>query len=221
MKLGQQKFFAHESAVIDEGAQVGEGTRIWHFSHIMGGATIGDACVIGQNGFVADDVVVGNNVHIQNNVSVYTGTVIEDDVFLGPSCVLTNVSNPRSQVDRKAFYERTIIRRGATIGANATIVCGVEIGRYAFIAAGAVVTRDVPDYALIVGVPGRPAGWMSRHGHLLGAPDAAGNMVCPESDLRYRERDGRVSCIDLDEDAPLPEALSRGRRSYRGFRSRT
>ena len=151
----QQSFFVHETACVDDGALVGPGTKIWHFAHVMSGARIGRDCIFGQNTHVASDVVIGDNVKVQNNVSIYTGTIIEDDVFLGPSCVLTNVMNPRSQVTRRDLYERTVLRRGATVGANATIVCGVEIGRYAFIAAGSVVTRDVPDYALVAGVAAR------------------------------------------------------------------
>jgi UDP-2-acetamido-3-amino-2,3-dideoxy-glucuronate N-acetyltransferase len=164
--------------------------------------------------------VIGSNVKIQNNVSVYTGAVIEDDVFLGPSCVLTNVTNPRSQVGRHALYERTVFRRGCTIGANATVVCGVTVGRYAFVAAGAVVTRDVPDYGLVMGNPARQRGWMSRHGHPLQQPDAAGVMICPESRYRYREvAPGVLRCLDLDEEAPLPPELTQGTRSYQEFKS--
>ena len=162
---------------------------------------------------------IARNVKIQNNVSVYAGTVIEDDVFLGPSCVLTNVTNPRSQVVRRGMYEKTLIRRGATVGANATIVCGIEIGCYAFIAAGAVVAADVPDYALMQGVPARQAGWMSRHGHRLKNPDAEGIMICPESGYRYKKvAPGVIRCLDLDEDAPLPEELSAGTKTYDEFK---
>jgi len=212
--------WVHPTAVVDPGAQVGAGTRIWHFTHVCAGARIGRNCVIGQNCFIADGVCVGNNVKIQNNVSLYTGVEVEDDVFLGPSCVLTNVTNPRAQVNRHALYERTLIRRGATIGANATIVCGITIGRYAFIAAGAVVTRDVPDYALMVGVPARQHGWMSRHGHPLPPPGPDGVMVCPETGFRYREVEpGKLKCLDLDEEAPLPEALRLGQTPYRAFRT--
>jgi UDP-2-acetamido-3-amino-2,3-dideoxy-glucuronate N-acetyltransferase len=149
----EKKFFVHPSSFVDEPIEIGEGTKIWHFSHVMAGARIGNRCVLGQNVNIADGVVLGNNVRVQNNVSVYAGTVVEDDVFLGPSCVLTNVSNPRAQVNRHALYERTVLRRGCSVGANATIVCGVIVGRYAFVAAGAVVVRDVPDYALVMGVP--------------------------------------------------------------------
>ena len=151
-------YFAHPTAIIDQPCEIGDGTKIWHFAHIMAGARIGRRCIFGQNTMVADGVTIGDNVKVQNNVAIYTGTVIEDDVFLGPSCVLTNVSNPRSQVVRHTLYERTIIRRGATVGANATIVCGITLGRYCFIAAGAVVSRDVPDYALMMGVPAQPKG---------------------------------------------------------------
>ena len=196
--------FAHETACVDDGARVGDGTSIWHFCHVMGGARIGRGCVLGQNVFVADDVVVGDNVKIQNNVSLYTGVVLEDDVFCGPSCVFTNVRNPRSQVVRRHLYERTLVRRGASIGANATIVCGVTIGRYAFIGAGAVVNRDVPDYALMLGVPAARRGWMSRHGHRLAPAGEGGEMTCPESGWRYREVEPELlRCIDRPEDEPL------------------
>lgn len=208
-------YFAHSSAIIDDGARIGKETRIWHFSHVLAGARIGNRCSFGQNVSVAGGTVIGNNVKVQNNVSIYEGTIIEDDVFLGPSCVLTNVSNPRSQVVRRALYEKTHIRRGATIGANATVVCGITIGRYAFIAAGAVVVKDVPDYALMAGVPARQKGWMSRHGHVLRNPDNEGILVCPESGLRYREVEpGLLRCLDLDEESPLPEALAVGTVSY-------
>jgi UDP-2-acetamido-3-amino-2,3-dideoxy-glucuronate N-acetyltransferase len=181
----------------------------------MAGACIGERCILGQNVFVANDVQIGNNVKIQNNVSIYTGTIVEDDVFLGPSCVLTNVTNPRSQVNRHSLYERTVLQRGCSVGANATIVCGVSIGRYAFIGAGAVVTRDVGDYALMVGVPARRVGWMSRHGVRLSSAGSGGIMTCPESGLRYREIEpGVVRCIDLDEGAVLPPDMSVGRVRY-------
>jgi UDP-2-acetamido-3-amino-2,3-dideoxy-glucuronate N-acetyltransferase len=214
-----EKYFAHETSVIDAGAIVGEGTKIWHFSHVMENARIGRDCILGQNVFVGADVVIGNNVKIQNNVSIYTGTTIEDDVFLGPSCVLTNVTNPRSQVVRRSLYEKTLIRRGSTIGANATIVCGIELGRYCFIAAGAVVSHDVPDYTLIIGVPGRESGWMSRHGIRLPVPDTKGIMVCPESGYRYKVgEDGAVKCLDLDEESPLPAEQAVGRKPYNDFK---
>lgn len=205
-------YFVHESAYVDEPCAIGERTAIWHFCHVMRGARIGRACTLGQNVHVASDVVIGDRVKIQNNVSVYTGTIVEDDVFLGPSCVLTNVAIPRAQVSRRALYERTLLRRGATIGANATIVCGVTIGRYAFVGAGAVVTKDVPDYALVLGVPARRVGWVSRHGHRLRpSGDSGGVMTCPESGLRYRLEEGRLRCIDLDEEAPLPPHLAIGK----------
>jgi UDP-2-acetamido-3-amino-2,3-dideoxy-glucuronate N-acetyltransferase len=212
-------YFHHPSAFVDEGAEIGQGTKIWHFSHVMKGARIGERCVLGQNVNVDSGVVIGNNVKIQNNVSVYTGVTIEDDVFLGPSCVLTNVTNPRAQVNRHSLYEKTLIRRGCTIGANATIVCGVTIGRYAFVGAGSVVTRDVPDFGLVLGNPARQAGWMSRHGHRL-LPSDDGVMRCPETGFRYREVEhGVLRCLDLDEDTPLPAELQKGTQSYRQFKS--
>ena len=212
-------YFVHPTAIIDSPCEIGEGTKIWHFVHVSKGARIGSKCVLGQNVMVADDVVIGNNVKIQNNVSLYTGTVIEDDVFLGPSCVLTNVTNPRSQVNRHSLYEQTLLRRGATVGANATIVCGITLGRYCFIGAGTVVTKSVPEYALIVGNPGRQRGWMSRHGHLL-RPGADAIMICPESGMRYSEAEpGVLRCLDLDEDSPLPTGLAIGHRDYRFFKT--
>ena len=211
-------YFKHESAYVDEGAEIGAGTKIWHFCHIMKGSRIGERCVFGQNVNVDGGVVIGRNVKVQNNVSIYTGAEIEDDVFLGPSCVLTNVTNPRSQVNRHSLYETTRIRRGATVGANATIVCGITLGRYCFIAAGSVVTRDVPDYALMMGNPARPKGWMSRHGQALPVPDAEGLMTCPESGYRYRLEDGRLRCLDLDEEEALPSGLATGRAGYRSFK---
>ena len=208
-------YFKHESAYVDEGAVIGEGTKIWHFCHVQAGAKVGRGCVLGQNVNVAYDVIIGDFVKIQNNVSIYTGTLIEDYVFLGPSCVLTNVTNPRSEVNRHSLYEKTIIGRGASVGANATVVCGIEVGRYAFIAAGAVVTKSVPDYALIVGVPGKRVGWVSRHGLPLKEPDATGVFTCPESSLRYRESaGGQLRCLEVDEDDPLPEKYRRGERYY-------
>lgn len=215
-------YFKHESAYVDEPCEIGDGTKIWHFSHVMPNVRIGRNCSFGQNCNIASGVEIGNDVKVQNNVSIYTGTVVEDDVFLGPSCVLTNVTNPRSQVNRHALYERTLLRRGCSIGANATIVCGTTIGRYAFVGAGAVVSRDVPDYALMIGVPARRAGWMSRHGVRLPAPDASGVMTCPESGLRYREDEpGRLHCLDLDEEAPLPSALAVGTAAYRSLVNRS
>jgi UDP-2-acetamido-3-amino-2,3-dideoxy-glucuronate N-acetyltransferase len=210
--------FVHPTAIIDQPCTIGEGTKIWHFAHVFAGAKIGRKCVFGQNTMVADGVVIGDNVKVQNNVAIYTGTTVEDDVFLGPSCVLTNVTNPRSQVNRHSLYEKTLIRRGATVGANATIVCGITLGRYCFISAGAVVVKDVPDYALMVGVPARQRGWMSRHGHAL-KPGAEGVMRCPESGLRYREVEpGVLRCLDLDEEAPLPPELSVGQTTYDEFK---
>lgn len=210
--------YVHPTAIVDPGAVIGSGTKIWHYSHVQSAARIGENCVLGQNVNV-DGATLGNNVKVQNNVSLYTGVTIEDDVFLGPSCVLTNVTNPRSQVNRHSIYEKTLIRRGATIGANATIVCGVTIGRYAFVAAGAVVTRNVPDYALMKGNPAHQTGWMSRHGHVLQA-DKDGVMRCPESGLRYQPNaQGELRCLDLDEESPMPTELARGKKSYREFGS--
>lgn len=199
-------YFVHPSSFIDEPCQIGAGTKIWHFCHIMSNARIGECCVLGQNVMVASDVVIGNNVKIQNNVSLYTGLILEDDVFCGPSCVFTNVVNPRSQIIRRDQYQRTLVRRGASIGANATIVCGATIGRYAFIGAGAVVRGDVPDYALMLGVPAVQKGWMSRHGHRLPPPaEPSGIMLCPESGWRYQEvSPGVLHCLDWDEGHPLP-----------------
>ena len=210
-------YSVHPSAIVDEGAEIGAGTKIWHFAHVCSGAVIGVNCSFGQNTMVAPGVSVGSNVKVQNNVSIYTGTIVEDDVFLGPSCVLTNISNPRSQVSRRSLYEETLIRRGATIGANATIICGTTIGRYAFISAGAVVTKDVPDYAMILGVPGLQRGWMSRHGHPLKEKDEDGRFLCPESGYRYQESDGILLCIDIDEEDSLPESGATGSKPYREF----
>lgn len=187
----KMKYFAHPTAVIDEGCSIGEGTKIWHFSHIMPGAEIGPGCNIGQNVVVSPGARLGRNVKVQNNVSVYTGVVCEDDAFLGPSMVFTNIVNPRSAVVRKDRYVPTVVKRGASIGANATIVCGVTIGEYAFVGAGAVVTKDVRPYALVIGNPARAVGWMSEFGHRLHF-DADGMAVCPESGSRYRLIDGNV-----------------------------
>ena len=207
-------YFVHESSYVDEGAEIGAGTKIWHFSHVMSGAKVGERCSFGQNCVVSPGVVIGSNVKVQNNVSIYEGTIIEDDVFLGPSSVLTNVTNPRSQVVRRSLYEKTLLRRGCSIGANATVVCGITIGRYAFIAAGAVVAKDVPDYALMVGVPARQKGWMSRHG-LPMSPDLDGFMVCKESGYRYQEVEpGVLKCLDLEENLPLPADKAVGITSY-------
>jgi len=219
--MNTNTYFKHESAYIDEPCEIGEGTKVWHFCHIMKNAKIGKNCILGQNVCIASDVIIGNNVKIQNNVSVYTGTIIEDDVFLGPSCVLTNVTNPRSQINRHALYEKTYIKKGATIGANATIVCGITIGRYAFIAAGAVVCSDVPDYALMMGVPARQKGFMSRHGHILKNPNKDGIMICPESKLRYKiSENGNLYCIDISEDEPLPEDMRIGNKSYKEIKNK-
>jgi UDP-2-acetamido-3-amino-2,3-dideoxy-glucuronate N-acetyltransferase len=189
--MTEKSFFAHETAVIDDGCEILEGTKIWHFSHIMSGCKIGKGCNIGQNVVISPDVVLGNNVKIQNNVSLYTGVTCDDDVFLGPSCVFTNVINPRSAINRKGQYAKTHVGKGASIGANATIVCGHDIGEYAFIGAGAVVTKTVLPYALLVGNPARQMGWMSEFGHRL-VFDTEGSSVCPESGEKYRFEDGKV-----------------------------
>ncbi|KAB1065716.1 acyltransferase [Salibacter halophilus] len=189
-----QKYFAHETAVVDEGCEIGAGTKIWHFSHLMKNCVLGEKCNIGQNVVVSPDVHLGNNVKVQNNVSIYTGVNCEDDVFLGPSCVFTNITNPRSNVVRRGQYERTTVKRGASIGANATIVCGHDIGKFAFIGAGAVVTKTVPDYALLVGNPAKQIGWMSEYGHRLHF-DEDGVAKCPESGEEYSLKDGVVKKI--------------------------
>lgn len=202
----------HSTACVDDPGVLGEGASVWHFSHIMAGATVGAGTNIGQNCFVAAGAVIGCDVKIQNNVSVYAGVEIEDFVFLGPSCVLTNIRTPRSEVSRRHLYEKTLIKRGATIGANATVVCGVTIGMYALIGAGAVVTKDVPDYAMILGVPGRRVGWVSRHGHRLAETGDDGIMACPESGLTYRlDGTGRLRCVELDERSPLPTSMRTGK----------
>ncbi len=185
-------YFAHETAVIDPGCEIGEGTKIWHFTHIMTHCKIGRNCNFGQNVVVSPEVVLGDNVKVQNNVSIYTGVTCEDDVFLGPSMVFTNVINPRSAVNRRGDYEKTLVKKGASIGANATIVCGHTIGRFAFIGAGTVVTKDVPDYALVVGNPGRQTGWMSEFGHRLKF-NAKGHAICEESKEKYELKNDRVS----------------------------
>ena len=187
-------YFAHETAVIDPGAQIGDGCQIWHFCHLMPGAVLGEGCKLGQNVFVASGVVLGKNVKVQNNVSIYEGVTCEDDVFLGPSMVFTNVINPRSAVNRQGEYQATRVGRGATIGANATIICGNQIGAYAFIGAGAVVTKDVLPFALVAGNPARHIGWMSRHGCRL-LFDAQQRAVCPESGERYALLDGKVEVV--------------------------
>jgi len=178
------EYFAHETAVIDEGCNIGKGTKIWHFSHVMPNCTLGENCNLGQNVVISPEVVLGKNVKIQNNVSIYTGVTCEDDVFLGPSCVFTNVTNPRSGVNRRGQYEKTNVGKGASIGANATIVCGHDIGQFAFIGAGAVVTKTVPAYALVVGNPAKQIGWMSEYGHRL-VFNEAGEATCEESKERY------------------------------------
>jgi len=214
--MSKHNYYINEHAVVDSKVRIGDGTKIWHFTHVQTGAKIGKNCILGQNVNVGEDVTIGNNVKIQNNVSVYTGVTVEDDVFLGPSCVLTNVTNPRSQVVRRSIYEKTLIRKGATVGANATIVCGITLGRYCFIGAGAVVTKNVPDYALLLGNPARQRGWMSRHGHPLKNPDENGIMTCPESGLRYKlVDDNTLRCLDIDEDDQLPPELSKGSVAYR------
>jgi UDP-2-acetamido-3-amino-2,3-dideoxy-glucuronate N-acetyltransferase len=191
----------HSSAIVDEGATIGEGTRIWHFTHVCGGARIGSRCSLGQNVYVGNTAVIGNNVKIQNNVSVYDSVTIEDDVFCGPSMVFTNVYNPRSHVERKSEYRETLVRRGATLGANSTIVCGVTVGEYAFVAAGAVVNRDVPDFAMMAGVPARRIGWISRHGERLNLPlSGHGEAACPATGEGYVLQGGlcmRQEAFDL------------------------
>ena len=190
----QANYFAHETAVIDEGAIIGEGTKIWHFTHIMSGARLGKRCNLGQNIVVSTDCILGNNVKVQNNVSIYTGVICEDDVFLGPSMVFTNIINPRSAVVRKDQYAATLVRRGASIGANATIICGNEIGQFAFIGAGAVVNKEVKPYSLVVGNPARHVGWMSEYGHRLHFNEK-GIAICPESKEKYQLKDGLVNKI--------------------------
>jgi UDP-2-acetamido-3-amino-2,3-dideoxy-glucuronate N-acetyltransferase len=183
--MGEKEYFAHETAVIDEGCRIGKGCRIWHFTHIMDGAVLGENCNLGQNVLVSSGVVLGRNVKVQNNVSIYTGVICEDDVFLGPSMVFTNIVNPRSAVVRKDQYVTTLVKKGATIGANATIICGNTLGEFCFIGAGAVITRDVPPYGLVVGNPGKLVGWMSEFGHRLHFNEE-NRAVCPESGQEYR-----------------------------------
>lgn len=190
----ENSFFVHASSFVDEGCEIGNGTKVWHFSHIMSGSTIGQNCNIGQNVVISPQVVIGNNVKIQNNVSVYTGVICEDDVFLGPSAVFTNVINPRSAVNRKSEYQKTTVKKGASIGANATIVCGNDIGQYAFVGAGAVVTKNVPDFALIVGNPAKQIGWVSEYGHRLNFGED-GRAVCVETGDIYVLNNGSVSKI--------------------------
>jgi UDP-2-acetamido-3-amino-2,3-dideoxy-glucuronate N-acetyltransferase len=190
--MPDKNYFSHETAVIDEGCEIGAGTKIWHFSHIMPRCRIGENCNIGQNVVISAEVVLGKNVKVQNNVSIYTGVICEDDVFLGPSMVFTNVINPRSAINRKNEYAKTVVKKGASIGANATIVCGHDIGQFAFIGAGAVVTKNVPDYALVMGNPAKQTGWMSEYGHKLSF-DKNGEATCAESGEKYLLKDGRVS----------------------------
>jgi len=187
------EYYAHETAIIDDGAKIGDGTKIWHFSHVMGTTEIGANCVLGQNVFAGTNVKVGNNVKIQNNVSLYEGVICEDDVFLGPSMVFTNVINPRSAVERKNEFKTTLVKRGASIGANATIVCGVTLGEYCFVGAGAVITKDVKPFALMVGVPARQKGWVSRSGVILGK-----DLVCPETGEKYKLTGEYLELIDND-----------------------
>jgi UDP-2-acetamido-3-amino-2,3-dideoxy-glucuronate N-acetyltransferase len=189
-----KEYFAHETALIDEPVEIGAGSKIWHFSHVMSGVKMGKGCNLGQNVFVGSNVVLGNNVKVQNNVSLYEGITCEDDVFLGPSMVFTNIRNPRSGVVRKGMYVNTYLEQGVTVGANATIVCGIRLGKYAFIGAGAVVTKDVPAYALLVGNPARRLGWMSEYGHRLEF-DENGLATCPESGQQYQLADGQVNRI--------------------------
>ncbi|MCK5822173.1 MAG: N-acetyltransferase [Bacteroidales bacterium] len=191
----EKVFFSHETAVIDDPCEIGQGTKIWHFSHIMQKCKIGENCNLGQNVVVSPEVILGNNVKVQNNVSIYTGVICEDDVFLGPSMVFTNVVNPRSGVNRRGQYVKTIVKKGASIGANATIICGHDIGEYAFIGAGTVVTKEVPDYALMIGNPARQAGWMSEYGHRL-LFDEQGFAVCQESKEKYILENGKVKKLN-------------------------
>lgn len=188
-------YFAHETAVIDDGCTIGVGTKVWHFSHLMTGCKLGQNCNVGQNVVISPDVVLGNNVKIQNNVSIYTGVTCEDDVFLGPSMVFTNVVNPRSAINRRGDYLKTVVRKGTSIGANATIVCGNDLGEYCFIGAGTVITKEVPAFALMVGNPGKQIGWMSKFGHRLHF-DAQGNASCPESGEIYKLENNQVRCIN-------------------------
>jgi UDP-2-acetamido-3-amino-2,3-dideoxy-glucuronate N-acetyltransferase len=198
-------YYIHPSTIVDQPCTIGKGTKIWHYCHIMAGAKIGENCTLGQNVMIANNATIGDNVKIQNNVSVYSGVELESDVFCGPSCVFTNVINPRSQINRQLEYQTTLVRRGATLGANATIICGITIGRYAFIGAGSVVRQNVPDYALILGVPGVQKGWISRHGYKLVPSEDKTLLICPVSEWRYQEvEQGIVRCLDWPEDKPLP-----------------
>ncbi|WP_298350742.1 acyltransferase [uncultured Dokdonia sp.] len=192
--MSKTTYFAHETAVIDDNCSIGDGSKIWHFSHIMTNSTLGENCNVGQNVVISPDVILGSNVKVQNNVSIYTGVTCEDNVFLGPSMVFTNVINPRSAVNRKSEYARTIVREGASIGANATIVCGNDIGKFAFIGAGAVVTKEIPDYALVVGNPAKQLGWVSEYGHRL-TFDNNNIAICPETSQQYSLNDNKVKRI--------------------------
>ena len=204
--MNNLKYFIHKSSFVDDNVEIGDGTKIWHFSHIQSGSKIGKNCVFGQNVNVGNNVIIGNFCKIQNNVSIYEGVELEDYVFCGPSMVFTNISEPRCEFPQKGseFYIKTVVKYGASIGANATIICGHNIGRFAFIAAGAVVTKQVPDYALMAGVPAKRIGWMSRHGAKLGKPDEQGIMVCPKSGWKYREVEPELlTCLDWPEDKPV------------------
>ena len=195
-------YFVHESAYVDDNVELGAGTKVWHFSHIQSGSKIGKNCVFGQNVNVGNNVIIGNYCKVQNNVSIYEGVELKDSVFCGPSMVFTNIAEPRVEFPQRGseFYLKTIVKYGASIGANATIVCGHDVGRFAFIAAGAVVTKDVPDYALMAGVPAKRIGWMSRHGVKLPQPDKDGITVCPKSGWKYRQQNGLLRCLDWPED---------------------
>lgn len=198
--MAKKSYFVHQSSYVDEPCEIGENTKIWHFCHIMKNCRIGKGCNLGQNVNIASSVIIGDRCKIQNNVSIYEGVILEDDVFCGPSMVFTNVINPRSAIDRKGEYKRTLVKKGCSIGANATILCGTTLGHYAFIGAGAVVTKDVPDYALMIGVPAICVGWISYHGHRLPEPDAGGIMICPESGWRYKVVEPNViKCLDRPE----------------------
>ncbi|HEX3773037.1 MAG TPA: acyltransferase [Polyangiaceae bacterium] len=201
--------FIHPTACVDDGSLIGTGSRVWHFCHVMAGAVIGEDCSLGQNVFVASGAIVGNRVKIQNNVSVYDGVELGDDVFCGPSAVFTNVRNPRAELSRRGSFEKTRVLRGATVGANCTVICGTELGRYAFVGAGAVVSGRHPDYALLLGVPAQQAGWVGRHGHALRERDRDGNLLCPESGFRYREAFGKLSCLDHSEELSLSSSAPR------------
>lgn len=197
MQPDKETYFVHPTAVIDSGCRIGEGTKIWHFSHLMTRCTVGKQCNIGQNVVISPDVILGDNVKVQNNVSLYTGVICQDDVFLGPSCVFTNVINPRSLINRKEQFRTTLVEKGATIGANATIICGNTIGRYALIGAGSVVTKNVPPYAILVGNPAKQIGWVSEYGHTLSF-DKEGYAVCPESGEKYLLKDGEINKLETN-----------------------